>query len=394
MTTGKPTREQLHDVLRTLAPDARARLVTELERGLLRGDEVPGCQIVLKELRRSFGRADEPLPRVGNPSRLFFRTFEPFLVNAPDAHNQSNCIARASLTPLWTWICEKLAPAQARAFCRSASEALLAGHADKAARLTRDFQDHVRKRMQETLAAARADADIGARIAREMATARGLPDLQTAIDILKARDALAALRALAEIEIVMDRIKADPNDPSLARLIKGIPDAARGLPPSLDVPADSPWRRQLVAIRGELSGRLKREIELLPERVRHLLAPRAGDKAAARPALDEKQAAEIERLIELARACGAYAAQLHIQEAIWNTVSELQEEVREAKQALLAWLRAAGAAGRDLRRSRLAAAVRISAKVFDDDYAAQFAAEVGLSTDRMAAGRTEFVRTA
>jgi hypothetical protein len=87
---GNATHPQLHDVLRTLEPEARARLVTELECGLLRGDEYPGSQLVLTELRRIFGRADEPLPRVGNPYRLFFRTFEPFLVNRPDGYNQAN----------------------------------------------------------------------------------------------------------------------------------------------------------------------------------------------------------------------------------------------------------------------------------------------------------------
>jgi hypothetical protein len=370
-----------------------AGLVIELERGLLRGEEFPGYQIVLAELRRIFAQSDEPVPRVGNPARLFFRTFEPFLVDAPEGAGQANCFTRASLTPLWTWICEKAAPVQARAFCRSASEALLAGHADKAARLTRDFQDHVLKRMQEILAAALADQDVGRRVAREMATARGLADLRSAIEVLKARDALAALHALAEIEGVMDRIKADPNDPSLARLLRNIPEAARGLRPNLDVPADSPWRPQLVAIRGQFSGRLKREIGSLPERVRSLLTPRPGDKTGP-SALDEKQVAEIERLIEFARVCGASAAQLHVQETIWNTVSELQKAVREARQALLAWLRGAGTAGRDLRNSRLAAAVRISAKVFDDDYAAQFAAEAGVPADRMPARRSEAARTA
>jgi hypothetical protein len=391
---GKAARAQLHGLLRTLGPDARARLVTELERGLLRGDEVPGSQLVLTEIRRLSARSDEPLPRVGNPSRLFFRSFEPFLVNRADGYNQANCIARATLTPLWTWICEQLAPVHAQAFCRSASEALLAGHVDKAARLTRDFQDQVLRRMQETLAAARADESIGQRIALGMGTPRGLADLQSAVDILKARDALAALRVLAEIEGVMDSIKADPNDRMLPRLLKNIPNAARGLPPSLDVPADSPWRRQLVAIRSELSERLKREIELLPDRVMHLLAPPTGKMTAAGAAPHQRQIVETEMLIELARVCAAYAAQLHIQEAIWNTVSELQREVREARKALLAELRTAGTVGRDLRRSRIAAAVRISAKVFDDAYAAQFAEEAGLSADSPAARRADSAQTA
>jgi hypothetical protein len=92
-----------------------------------------------------------------------------------------------SLTPLRNWICQKLAPGQAETFIRSASQALLAGHADRAARLTRDFQDHVLKRLQETLAAARADDRIGERIARELGTPRGVADLRSAVDILKAR---------------------------------------------------------------------------------------------------------------------------------------------------------------------------------------------------------------
>jgi hypothetical protein len=370
---------QLREFLRPLKPEERAVLLSKLERGLLRGDDIPGCQLVVNELRRMIGQSDHLLPRVGNPPRLFFRTFEPFLVNDPDAHNQGNCIARASLMPLWTWISEKLMPTQAQSFCRLASAALLAGHADKAARLTRTFQDHVLKRMQETLAAARADDHTGRRIAFEMGTPGGLADLQRMIDILKARDALAALRALAEIERVIDKIKADPKDPAVGVMLKNIPSAARGLPIKLDVPSDSPWGRQLIAIRAELSDRLKMEIELLPERVRRLLRPRSSKDITAGSVLAEREIAEAEVLIEFARVCGAYATQLHIQEAIWQAFSDMRNDLKDAKQALLDELRMAGKAERNFRRSQVAAAVRICAKVIDEDYAAQFAKAAGLS---------------
>ena len=41
--------ERLRQFLKELHPDARALLMTELERGLLRGDDMPGAELVLQE---------------------------------------------------------------------------------------------------------------------------------------------------------------------------------------------------------------------------------------------------------------------------------------------------------------------------------------------------------
>lgn len=319
------------------------------------------------------------MPRVGNPPRLFFRTFEPFLVNNAALCDQGNYIARASLMPLWKWICEKLMPSQAQSFCGQASAALLADQADKAARLTRTFQDHALKRMQETLAAALADESVGRRIGFEIGTPRGLADLQGMIEILKARDALEALRVLAEIESAIDKINADPNDPDVDRLLRHIPNAARGLPARLDVPADSPWGRQLVSIRGELSDRLKREVERLPERVRGLLGSQPAKDITLAPGIDQTAVVKTELLIELARVCAAYAPQLHLQQTIWNAFSELRSDLQAARQPLLDELRIAAGDDREFRRSKVAAAAKICAKVFNDDYAAELASAAVVS---------------
>ena len=373
--------EQLRDFLRPLKPEVRAHLVTELERSLLRGDEIPGCQLVLNELRHMIRQSGDPLPRVGNPQRLFFRTFEPFLVDDARGHKQGNYIARSSLTPLWNWICEKLVPADAPAFRRLASTALLAGYADKAEGLTREFQNQALKRMQETLATARGDEDTGRRLAGEIGTPRGVEDLKVMIDILKARDAIGSLRALAEIERVIDRIQADPEDPAIGAMLKKIPNFARGLPARLDVPADSPWGRQLTAIRSELSDRLRTEIASLPDRVLLLLDPRPAKKISSDSVLDRREVAEMEAMVEFARTCGVYAAQLHLQQTIWKTFESLRNYLKTVRPALLDGLRSAGKTERNFRHSQLAAAVRICAKVIDGDYAAQLAKEAGLSVE-------------
>ena len=65
-------------------------------------------------------------------------------------------------------------------------------------------------------------------------------------------------------------------------MLKDIHDAARGLRTEMDMSVDSPWSRQLAAIRSDVSDLLKAEIETAPGRVRRLLRPRAGQRNRAR----------------------------------------------------------------------------------------------------------------
>jgi hypothetical protein len=108
MTSDGQSVERLRDYLRTLKPEARAMLVTELERGMLRGDEAAGNEFVLQELRRTIRAAGQAA------ARLSFAPLEPFLIDDGADHKRVGRLARVSLEPIWEWIGRDLMPAEAR----------------------------------------------------------------------------------------------------------------------------------------------------------------------------------------------------------------------------------------------------------------------------------------
>ncbi len=461
MAVGGQPVERLRQYLRQLSPGARALLIAELERALLRGDEVPGGDLVLQEVRQAVRESGAQAPRIGNPARLFFRPIEPFLVDDTAAHKHQGRIARASLEPIWAWIGRDLLPAEAKTFADEVSSALLVG-GDSAAceRLTCDFQDRVADRIQHVLAAAASDEKAGRRLAGQIGTAKALEDVRDLNDILEARDTLAligdrlpghvrnladahldavkavldspaagqggilpyalvlvmsrlaapwqlirlAVKAaqsddavriaatpyaaavtivLAEIERMVGELKTDlkrGGSVPMTSLLKGIHDAARGLRTELDLPVDSPWGRQLAAIRAEISTILKAEIESAPGRVRRLLRPRPASEIIAGTALDLGDIADTEALIQLVGACRNYASELAISEMTTRAYGELQQYLDTGTKTLLEGLRSAGAADRPFRQSQVDAAVRFCAKVFGQEYASLLtkAAEVAV----------------
>lgn len=187
--------EQLREFLHDLKPEERALLVAELERGLLRGDEMAGTDLVLQELRRSMRALGHPPPRIGNPARLFFKPIEPFIVDDDLNHKHRGRIARAALEPIWAWICRDLSPVEAKAFSEDVSQALLANDMGRAELSTRAFQDHVIRRLREALAAAETDDKARRRLAGQIGIPRALEGVNEVLTILKSRDVLAALGA-------------------------------------------------------------------------------------------------------------------------------------------------------------------------------------------------------
>ena len=107
---------RLRDFLRDLKPGARALLISELERGLLRGDGPAGAEVVLAELRRSLREGNAKTLRFGDPARLFFQPLEPFLVDDGPDHKHRGRIARSALAPMWLWLSNNLIPEEARAY--------------------------------------------------------------------------------------------------------------------------------------------------------------------------------------------------------------------------------------------------------------------------------------
>jgi hypothetical protein len=141
MTSDGQSVERLRDYLRTLKPEARAMLVTELERGMLRGDEAAGNEFVLQELRRTIRAAGQAVPRIGDAARLFFAPLEPFLIDDGADHKRVGRLARVSLEPIWEWIGLDLIPAEAKALSDDINRALVADDGAKAELLTRALHE-------------------------------------------------------------------------------------------------------------------------------------------------------------------------------------------------------------------------------------------------------------
>ena len=185
--------ERLREYLGELKPEARALLVAELERGLLRGDEVPGGDLVLQELRRILREQGQASSRIGNPVRLFFHVLDPFIVDDGFGHKHTGRIVRPALEPLWAWISRDLLPAEAKIFFDEVSQALLAEDKSKAESLTLTFQNLAMRRVETALAA----TESGDKAERRLAGQIGFPDALEAakefLNILKSRDELAVL---------------------------------------------------------------------------------------------------------------------------------------------------------------------------------------------------------
>jgi hypothetical protein len=189
---GQPL-DRLRLYLRQLSLEARALLIAELERALLRGDEVPGGDVVLQELRRAARESGEQSPRIDNAARLFFRSIEPFLVDDTAGAKHPCRIARASLESIWAWIRRDLVPAEAQTFADEIDNALIAGDTTACDQLTGAFQGRVAEHIQATLAAAHADEKGRRKLSAQLGTTRVFEDVRDLNEILKARDALALI---------------------------------------------------------------------------------------------------------------------------------------------------------------------------------------------------------
>jgi hypothetical protein len=470
---GQQSAERLRDYLRTLKPEARAMLVAELERGVLRGEEVAASDLVLQELRRAIRGAGQPTPRVGDAARLFFAPLEPFLTDDAADHKRVGRLARVSLDPIWEWIGRDLMPAEAKALSDDINRALLADDKIKAEQLTRALQDRAIQRSREAIIAVDGNEKARRRLAVQVGTPRALDDLATVTRVLAIRDVLGDLarrlpdrmrtferdyvdsvKALLEsatsprspdgaarkadiflygLILVMSRMEApwqliriashaaESDDTArisetpfaaavtivlsevgcmvselrtqlkahhrVTALLKNLHDAARGLRTELDLSVDSPWSRELTAIRTEISNLLKTEIDSAPGRVRRLLRPRPVKEIAPGSLVDAIDVGDAEMLVELVGACRHYASELALNEATMRSYAELREYLETGTKVLLDTLRQAGDADRPFRQSQVEAAVRFCRTMFGSDYAgllskaAEMAVQAG-STER------------
>jgi hypothetical protein len=193
MTSDGSSIERLRDYLQGLSPAARAMLLVELERALLRDADAAGSELVLQELRRTIRAAAQPVPRIGGPARRFFVPLEPFLIDGAADHKRVGRLARVSLEPMWEWIGRDLMPAEAKALSDDINRALLAGDLVKVEQLVRALHECAIQRMSAAIATLEPGDKTRRRFSVQVGTPRAMEDVMTLMRILGLRDALAEL---------------------------------------------------------------------------------------------------------------------------------------------------------------------------------------------------------
>ncbi len=201
MAGAETTVEKLRKFLRELSPGARSLLVGELERSVLRGEEVAGSDLVLQELRRIMREQRDGAARLDESAQLLFKPLEPFLVDDRGDHKHPGRVARTSLGALWSWVQRDLLPEDARALAADVNEAMFAGDRARTERLTRVFQDRVAAAIEANFNAATEDEKIRRRILQQIGTPRAGEELAALKCALKGRDVLASLSARLPLQI-------------------------------------------------------------------------------------------------------------------------------------------------------------------------------------------------
>ncbi|HYI27340.1 MAG TPA: hypothetical protein VD863_05760 [Bradyrhizobium sp.] len=253
--------ERLRQYLRDLSPEARLLLMTELERGLLRGDDMPGAELVLQELRRD-ARDNVRPKRPGTLARLFFQPLEPVLVDDSATHNHPGRVARVVLEPVWDWICRDLMPGEAKAVTEQVALAFENGEGERAEALATAFQDRAAIRIQEALAAAQSDDKARRKLAGQIGTSRPIEDATAILTVIRARNTLAAFASQ-----LPNHIKTF--DDSHVTAVKAMLDAPGAGGPALFVYAlvitmnrlAAPWQLIRLAIRAAGSDNASRIAE-------------------------------------------------------------------------------------------------------------------------------------
>jgi hypothetical protein len=166
--------------------------------------------------------------------------------------------------------------------------------------------------------------------------------------------------------------------------LKIVHDAVRGLRTEIDVRAESPWGRQLSAIRTTISNSLKSEIEAVPGRVRRILRQRPDKEIAPSARVDASEVEEISALIDFVGVCRNYASELAINELTLRAYSDLQHYLENSTKALIDSLRVCETRVLGFRRAQVDAGIKLCAVLYGEEYAQVMtkAADVALNTER------------
>jgi hypothetical protein len=185
--------ERLRTYLRELGPEARAMLIAALERGALGGEELPGAELILQELRNATAAADAAPADVGDPQRLFFQPLAPFVVDDKPERRHRGRISQSAIEPIWLWLTRDLVAVEAKAYSDQVGRLLQAGDRGAADQLVRAFQDRALQRIEAALVAVNHDDKAQRRLAAQIGIPRAIDELREIANVMKLRDALAVI---------------------------------------------------------------------------------------------------------------------------------------------------------------------------------------------------------
>jgi hypothetical protein len=212
-TTAAHASEHLKRYLRQLTPQVRSRLLTELERLHLQGEDVPHSEGLIAALRAEFRNTGQHHYRAGNPSRYFFQPLEPFLVNAAPERAGSGRIARGTLEPIWSMITDRLLPSMAGDYIAGAGKAIAGNNLGEAQKLAATFQKKILTYLDGTLPS--ADGEASLRSGLEIYTSSHA----TLAELVKILDAFRAQPALAEFSAALPQSIGDFEGEALGRVL-------------------------------------------------------------------------------------------------------------------------------------------------------------------------------
>ena len=188
----EPQSRRIQTYLEKLSSQARGRLLAEIERLKMCGDETPGLDEILTELRAEFRKNGQNV-RAANPSPYFFQPLEPLLVDRAPENINAGLISRGSLSPLWDWISLNLLPTMARDYSDSMKRMITANNPHEIQKIAAAFQTKVVKYLEGTLVANGGVERIRAGLAMYTSSKAVFNDLTKMVGVLRARDALAEL---------------------------------------------------------------------------------------------------------------------------------------------------------------------------------------------------------
>jgi hypothetical protein len=188
----EPAPARLQNYLRQLTSQTRIRLLAEIERLQMCGDDTPGFGVILSELRTEFRKNGQNV-RIANPSPFFFQPLEPLLVDRAPENINAGLISRGSLSPIWDWISLNLLPTMARDYSDSMKRMIGANNQHEIQKIASAFQTKVVKYLESTLAANGGVDRIRTGLAMYTSSQAVFNDLTKMVCVLRARDALAEL---------------------------------------------------------------------------------------------------------------------------------------------------------------------------------------------------------